>query len=297
MKNMKESEKQLLIKKIINEYEVAYKEIVAGTLEKIPVGRKKMKKTFSKQNGNWGLTTGKLRKVGTLGDTTTTYRLEKLAALGLFSSEDFQNYAGDLHEDIGYNHHDAKYIMIYLYNRVINRKQNSKDKAPEYDDFGIEELPVKTEGAKSSTFTLTPVKHNYAEEDEKKRELGTKGEKWVCEEEKKRLRDVGREDLAQKVKHVAEEQGDGLGYDVLSYEENGSERYIEVKTTTKGLSEAFYITKKELECSEENKDKYFLYRVYNFDQSAMNGKIGKYKGGLMRLVSEAWVYKATCESV
>lgn len=148
MKNMKESEKQLLIKKIINEYEVAYKEIVAGTLEKIPVGRKKMKKTFSKQNGNWGLTTGKLRKDGTLGDTTTTYRLEKLAALGLFSSEDFQNYAGDLHEDIGYNHHDAKYIMIYLYNRVINRKQNSKDKAPEYDDFGIEELPVKTEGAK-----------------------------------------------------------------------------------------------------------------------------------------------------
>ena len=150
---------------------------------------------------------------------------------------------------------------------------------------------------KSSTFTLTPVKHNYAEEDEKKRELGTKGEKWVCEEEKKRLRDAGREDLAQKVKHVAEEQGDGLGYDVLSYEENGSERYIEVKTTTKGLSEAFYITKNELECSEENKDKYFLYRVYNFDQSAMNGKIGKYKGGLMRLVSEAWVYKATCESV
>jgi hypothetical protein len=43
------------------------------------------------------------------------------------------------------------------------------------------------------------------------------------------LTDANRADLSAKVRHVAVEEGDGAGYDVLSYEEDGRELYVEVK--------------------------------------------------------------------
>jgi hypothetical protein len=49
---------------------------------------------------------------------------------------------------------------------------------------------------------------------------------------------VGRDDLAQKVEWVAVTIGEGLGFDVLSFDaDDGSERLIEVKTT--GLGKRF----------------------------------------------------------
>jgi hypothetical protein len=52
------------------------------------------------------------------------------------------------------------------------------------------------------------------------------------EVEKRRLRDARRDDLARRVEWVASTVGDGLGFDILSFDElDGSERFIEVKTT------------------------------------------------------------------
>ena len=86
----------------------------------------------------------------------------------------------------------------------------------------------------------------------------------VLELERRRLRELQRPDLAEKVEWVSKTKGDGLGYDVLSFEEDDSERYIEVKTT--GMSELaqFYVTAGELSCSEEMGESYYLYRVYNY---------------------------------
>ena len=48
-------------------------------------------------------------------------------------------------------------------------------------------------------------------------------------------RDAGRDDLAGKVEQVSETVGDGLGYDVLSFEAaNSSKKLVEVKTTVWG---------------------------------------------------------------
>ena len=94
--------------------------------------------------------------------------------------------------------------------------------------------------------------------------LGRRGEVMVCAYESDRLANRGRGDLAKRVEHVAVTRGDGLGYDVRSYEPDGSELHIEVKTTKAGRSTSFFVTKTELECSKSDPDSFRLYRLSSF---------------------------------
>lgn len=88
------------------------------------------------------------------------------------------------------------------------------------------------------------------------------GEQIVLNYEKNRLKDYP--DLAKKVEHVSQTKGDGLGYDILSFDAHGNQIYIEVKTTTQGKETPFYISDNELKFASQHLDNYFLYRVYNF---------------------------------
>ena len=56
---------------------------------------------------------------------------------------------------------------------------------------------------------------------------------------------------------------DSLGYDILSYELDGTPRYIEVKTTKRNRSNSFsfYISHNELEKSKVLKN-YWIYQVF-----------------------------------
>ena len=76
---------------------------------------------------------------------------------------------------------------------------------------------------------------DVAGRDERNRALGYAGEERVFHHERRILRQSGREDLAQRVRWVSQEDGDGAGYDISSYTSDGRERLIEVKTTN-GLS-------------------------------------------------------------
>lgn len=49
--------------------------------------------------------------------------------------------------------------------------------------------------------------------------------------EQHRLTQAGQEKLAERVEQVAVTQGGGLGFDIHSFETNGRDRLIEVKTT------------------------------------------------------------------
>ncbi len=82
--------------------------------------------------------------------------------------------------------------------------------------------------------------------------------------EKETLIKHGKPELAQKVEHVSVEQGDGLGYDILSFTSKGEEKFIEVKTTVGNKNTPFEISSNEIEFSEEKGENYYLYRVYNF---------------------------------
>ena len=81
--------------------------------------------------------------------------------------------------------------------------------------------------------------------DDRNRKLGRAGEERVVDYERSTLSGEGRADLAGKVRWVSEEDGDGLGYDILSFEPNGAERLIEVKRRTDGkaLPFTFPVTK------------------------------------------------------
>ena len=91
--------------------------------------------------------------------------------------------------------------------------------------------------------------------------LGNLGEDLVIRIEKKKLRDAGLEEKADKVQKML----DGNGYDIKSFNEKGEEIHIEVKTTTKSIEKPFYMSINEKCFLEDHPENYFLYRLYNYN--------------------------------
>ena len=112
--------------------------------------------------------------------------------------------------------------------------------------------------------TFRAVKRDYLEREAANRSLGMAGEEFVLQFEHWRLVELGQKRLADKVEHRSKVQGDGLGYDVLSFETDGRERLIEVKTTTFGKSTPFFVSRGELALSQQAKEQFHLYRLFEF---------------------------------
>jgi hypothetical protein len=74
---------------------------------------------------------------------------------------------------------------------------------------------------------------------------------------------VGRRHFARCIEHVSLSQGDHVGYDIHSFEENGAPRFIEVKTTRLAAMTPFFATRNEVKVSD-NADQYHVYRLYQF---------------------------------
>ncbi|MGY2743517.1 DUF3883 domain-containing protein [Pseudarthrobacter sp. O4] len=108
---------------------------------------------------------------------------------------------------------------------------------------------------------------NFVRLEADKRELGLAGELAVVGYETRRLELAGKPKLAAKIDHVSQSQGDGMGYDVLSFDENGRERFIEVKTTRRRKEWPFLVTRNELDFSQEAAGQFHLYRVFQFGQN------------------------------
>lgn len=94
--------------------------------------------------------------------------------------------------------------------------------------------------------------------------LGAKGEKWVIEYERARLISVGKEALADRIEHVSVDVGPAAGFDIRSFERDGSDRFIEVKTTGGPIAMPFYVTANELGVSRRVERRYHLYRAFRF---------------------------------
>jgi len=103
--------------------------------------------------------------------------------------------------------------------------------------------------------------------DARNRALGKVGEELVIEFERRRLELAGRKDLASKVRWVAQEDGDGAGYDVHSFNQRGEDRLIEVKTTRGVRTTPFFISRNELSLAQERPEHFRLYRLYEVAQS------------------------------
>jgi len=111
---------------------------------------------------------------------------------------------------------------------------------------------------------FSPMQRDYLAQEARNHSLGHAGELFVVELERRRLHMAGCRHLADQVEQVSSSQGDGVGYDILSYEISGRERFIEVKTTAFGISTPFYVTRNEILRSEKDFEKYHLYRIFSF---------------------------------
>lgn len=107
-------------------------------------------------------------------------------------------------------------------------------------------------------------KFDPAERDARNRNLGKRGEELVYLHEQLKLRTADRDDLARKVEWTSEVKGDGAGYDIRSFEPNGSERLIEVKTTNGPAKTPFFLSESERAFSDERADAFRLLRLYAF---------------------------------
>lgn len=109
-------------------------------------------------------------------------------------------------------------------------------------------------------------KFDVAGRDERNRALGRAGEQYVLARERAVLSGEGRLDLAERVRWVSEEDGDGAGYDIQSFAPNGSVRLIEVKTTNGWERTPFHISRNELAVAEENREEWNLLRLWDFSR-------------------------------
>ena len=96
------------------------------------------------------------------------------------------------------------------------------------------------------------------------REIGEAGERLVFEHERAKLLRAGQSGLAEKVFWVSKEDGDGAGYDVRSFNPNGREKFIEVKTTVGSQTTPFFMTRNEKEFADDADDRYRIMRIFDF---------------------------------
>jgi len=108
---------------------------------------------------------------------------------------------------------------------------------------------------------------NYLERDARNASLGLAGEVFALGVEHRRLWEAGHRDLAERIEHVSQTRGDGLGYDIVSFELDGREHLIEVKTTSFGAMTPFFASKREVAVSEERSERFSVYRAFKFREA------------------------------
>ena len=135
---------------------------------------------------------------------------------------------------------------------------------------------------------------DYEVIDKLRRCIGLEGEMWAIQYERERLAKLG---IAFNVKHSSIEEGDGLGYDILSVEDDGvTPRYIEVKTTQGDIMDPFIFSNNELQRSMVEREHYYIYRVYNFKRASRQACLLIIHGGLDDLLYAPLTYKTIAKN-
>jgi hypothetical protein len=130
-----------------------------------------------------------------------------------------------------------------------------------FDPDPPERIPHVAEGRPS----YLAKRIDFSERERRNRQLGERAEEFVLRMEKQRLTAQGRPDLAADVEWSSNKRGDGLGYDIRSFDAAGEqERFLEVKATNSGKYLPFFISENERAFSNDYSDAFRLYRVYEF---------------------------------
>jgi hypothetical protein len=141
-------------------------------------------------------------------------------------------------------------------------------------------LPADKNTARSPGATYSPEPRlgvDYLAMEARNTALGLAGEQLAVDYEVARLRNLRKPELVERVEWISKTRGDGLGFDVLSFEPSGQERFIEVKITGFGKDTPFYLTRTELRFSMDHSRQFHLYRLFHFRKDprlfALNGRL------------------------
>ena len=135
------------------------------------------------------------------------------------------------------------------------------------------EISSEKSNSQSKGSEYRPREIDFEKQSKRNRKLGDHGELVVIKSEKEFLTKNNRIDLAEKVKQISKENS-AAGYDVLSYDIDGKEKCIEVKSTNNPLSQkaSFLISINEYTKAKELEN-YYIYIV--FEAKSTNPKIWK----------------------
>ena len=133
-------------------------------------------------------------------------------------------------------------------------------------DLWVGPPPSPSSDADKETAALRRLvrKFDPAERDARNRALGKQGEELILKHERAHLLKHGRKDLERKLEWTSEVRGDGAGYDIRSFDLDGSERLIEVKTTNGSALTPFFLSDNERTFSMERPDAFRLMRLHDF---------------------------------
>ena len=95
------------------------------------------------------------------------------------------------------------------------------------------------------------------------KKVGDAGEKYVYEYEKNKLERLGLGDLANKIIKQYEDLSFFPGYDIQSFDEQGNQIFIEVKSTKGKNKNYFEISENEISAAKKYGSAYFIYQVTN----------------------------------
>ena len=132
------------------------------------------------------------------------------------------------------------------------------------------------------------AKFDPVERDFRNRALGRAGEEFVVELERRKLAQISREDLSRKIRWIADEEGDGAGYDVLSFAPTGQERLLEVKTTNGSARTPFFLSRNEMEVAKKRGEDWRIYRVHLFATSPKIFALAPPLDAVLHLLPELW---------
>lgn len=156
---------------------------------------------------------------------------------------------------------------------------DSTDDIIEEKDSNIEDKQIK----EITDFCIAGIHHSdksafkntskdYIRAHKNQMTVGKLGEEWVYKYERKRLFHLGHSEHVEKVTIVSEDAT--LGYDILSFDNNGNELHIEVKSKAGSLNYLdFYISDNEYQKLKENSNHIIYYISHLRSKSPLLFKI------------------------
>lgn len=148
-------------------------------------------------------------------------------------------------------------IILENLDEAVFTKENQKSKI-DYNYELPEFHPIDIRKENKSAVSHQPNTKRLSVPSKK---VGNAGEVYVYEYEKSKLLKMGRPDLAAKIVKQYAISNDFPGYDIQSFDENGEEIYIEVKSTKGKKKNSFEISVNEIKSAKKYGKKYYIYQV------------------------------------